>query len=166
MALIGGIVQLFYARCLHVLGQIHYPESSPCPWRDYIIKKQRCVTAFIAIFSIAGTMILGVIFGAAIGYEKELSRMQKLRPMVTVWSITIMVPDMVITVAMIYHLRRAKGSFRRTDRLLDRVIRSESRYVVELCSPLITTLSRYIAEWFFDIYHNLNRRLSLLGFCA
>ncbi|KZP12121.1 hypothetical protein FIBSPDRAFT_168833 [Athelia psychrophila] len=45
-----------------------------------------------------------------------------------------MAADITITVAMTYHLRRAKGTFQRTERLLDRII------ILTLQNGSLTTL--------------------------
>jgi len=126
-ALIQSIVQLFFAWRLHIIGSTLYPTLTQSPqsvygWRDFIVEKQHWLTGFICICSFA-TLCGGVGTGIASLLVKEYSHFSPtVGPIGFIWGSSSIAADLIITVAMTYHLHRAKGTFESTDRLLDRII--------------------------------------------
>lgn len=128
MGLTQCTVQLFFAWRLHIFACTVYPEltqNASASLRDCIISKQCWVTVFICIASF-GTLCGGVGTGIAVMWVKEYSYFSRFKPIATTSGVSTLAADITITVAMTYHLHRAKGTFKRTDRLLDRVIQRES----------------------------------------
>ena len=129
MGIIQCTVQLFFAWRLHSIGHTLYPDLAPRPIsrfsaRDFIIAKQHWITGFICLASF-GTLVGGVGTGIAMLLVKDYSRFASFAPIALTSGFSTLSADITITAAMTYHLHRAKGSFKRTDRLLDRVIRRE-----------------------------------------
>lgn len=133
--LIAFQVQMFFAWRLHIIGSTRYPElvAQKPPWSsllaEYVIAKQNWLTSFICICSFA-TLLGGMGTGMAILWIKEYTLFLRFEPIASVWGISAAVADFTITVAMTYHLRRAKGGFEATDRLLDRVIQRKPSTIV------------------------------------
>lgn len=113
--IIACMVQLFFA------------------WRLQIISKQWWLTAFIAICSVA-TVCGAVGTGIAVLWVEKFTLFQTFEPIVIVWEVSGVVADVTIAIAMTYYLRRYRGSFEATDRLLDRIILRESLMAYD-CSP-------------------------------
>ncbi|KZP10684.1 hypothetical protein FIBSPDRAFT_800969 [Athelia psychrophila] len=126
MGLIQGTVQLFFAWRLHIIGSALYPEltqpsSSAYAWRNYIVAKQHWLTGFICISSFA-TFCGGIGIGISFFFVKEYSHFARIAPIALTSGFSTMAADITITLAMSFHLHRAKGTFKSTDRLLDRLI--------------------------------------------
>lgn len=138
---IACIVQLFFAWRLHIIGSTRYPElvarepPRSSALAEYVIAKQNWLTAFICICSFA-TLLGGIGTGIGVLWVKEYTHFLRFEPIASVWGVSAAVADFTITVAMTYHLRRAKGGFEATDRLLNRVIQRKSSTI--LLAPLIT----------------------------
>lgn len=90
-------------------------------WRLNIISKQPLLTAFIATASLA-TFLGGVGTGIAVLWVKEYARLGQVKGIGLTWDFSTVIADMTITAGMTYYLRRHRGSFEITDRLLDRII--------------------------------------------
>lgn len=97
-------------------------------WRLHIIAKQRWLTGFIVLCSVA-TVAGAVGTGIAVLWVEKFTLFQSFEPIVIVWEVSGVVADVAIAVAMTYYLRRYKGSFHSTDHLLDRIILRESPMV-------------------------------------
>lgn len=141
MGLTQCTVQLFFASRLHIVACTVYPElrqkllpAVSAPLRDYIISKHCWVTVFICIAAF-GTLCGSIGTGMATLWVKEYSRFAKFKVIAITWGVSTMAADITITVAMTYHLHRAKGTFKRTDQLLECIIQRESCVVFFLsCS--------------------------------
>lgn len=94
-------------------------------WRLHIVGSQWWLTLFIAICSFAA-LCGGVGTGIAILWIKEYALLGNAKPIGCTWVFGAIVADIAITVALSYHLRRRKGSFKTTDDLVDRIVQRES----------------------------------------
>lgn len=125
------MAQLFYTSRLHIIGSTRYPEAVGLEpsWSsklgEYIIVKQRWITLFICICSFA-TLLGGIGTGIAVLWVGDYNLFMRFKPIASVWGVSAIVADFTITVAMTYHLHRAKGGFAASDHLLDYVIQRES----------------------------------------
>ncbi|KZP18612.1 hypothetical protein FIBSPDRAFT_1046113 [Athelia psychrophila] len=145
---IACIVQLFFAWRLHIIGSTRYPElvtrepPRSSALAEYVIAKQNWLTAFICICSFA-TLLGGIGTGIGVLWVKEYTHFLRFEPIASVWGVSAAVADFTITVAMTYHLRRAKGGFEATDRLLNRVIQ------LTLQNGLLTSLTAFLNLWLY-----------------
>lgn len=97
-------------------------------WRLHIIStstKQHWLTVFICICSLL-TLVGDVGTGIASLRVKDYLHLTSIAPIALTSGFSTIVADVLITLAMTYHLHCAKGTFSRTDRLLDRIIQRES----------------------------------------
>lgn len=101
--IVASIVQVFFA------------------WRIHIIARQPRLTTFIAFCSLA-TFCGRVGTGIAVVWDTSFALFANFKPIACVWLISAAVADISITTALTYHLRRRRGTFEATDRLLDRLI--------------------------------------------
>lgn len=128
---VAGLVELFFAWRLHVLGNRYW------------------LTIFIiacALFTFLG----GVGTGIAVYWVGNFALLGAIRPIVMLWQISAVVADITITVTLTYHLRYRRTSIRATDRLLDRITQREylmsdflsprSCALVTIQNGLVTTL--------------------------
>ncbi|KAF7966305.1 hypothetical protein HWV62_39201 [Athelia sp. TMB] len=100
---VAFMVQLFFAWRIHVIART--------PWQTLGI-----------LLCAALTLCGGLGTGVAVLWVKEYARFASFKPVAAVWLLAASVGDIAITVALTYHLRRRKGTFKATDRLLDRII--------------------------------------------
>lgn len=100
---VQSLVQLFFVRRLHYIAGRNW------------------LTGFIFACALL-TVIGGVGGGVALYVFKEYARASELEWVTAIWGVAATVADISITVAMTYYLRRARGNFAATDRLLDRII--------------------------------------------
>ncbi|KZP16461.1 hypothetical protein FIBSPDRAFT_1047540 [Athelia psychrophila] len=98
------LVQLFFVRRLHYIADQHWLPG-------FVL-----VCALLAVVGGVGGGLAGLLV-------KEYARASELEWVAAVWGVGSTVADISITVALTYHLRRARGNFVVTDRLLDRIIR-------------------------------------------
>ncbi|KZP05266.1 hypothetical protein FIBSPDRAFT_967434 [Athelia psychrophila] len=117
-------VQLFFAWRLHIISAIPY-QSSTFSLRGFMITKQHWLTVFICICSLP-TLVGYVGTGLAALLVKDYLHLASIAPIVLTSGFSTVVADVLITLAMTYHLHRAKGTFARTDRFLDHIIQHES----------------------------------------
>lgn len=101
--IIASMVQLFFA------------------WRLQIISKQWWLTIFIVICTV-GTACGAVGTGIAVLWVEKFTLFLSFESIVIIWEVSGAVADVTIAVAMTYYLRRYRGTFEATDRLLDRII--------------------------------------------
>ncbi|KZP10695.1 hypothetical protein FIBSPDRAFT_838256 [Athelia psychrophila] len=116
-------VQLFFAGRLHIIAT-PYPgltQLSIFSWRNFMITKQHWLTVFICICSLL-TLVGDVGTGIASLRVKDYRHLASIAPIALTSGFSTIVADVLITLAMTYHLHRAKGTFARTDRFLDRII--------------------------------------------
>ncbi|KZP05389.1 hypothetical protein FIBSPDRAFT_967310 [Athelia psychrophila] len=133
-------VQLFFAWRLHIIGTTLYPEltqpASAFTLRDFIIAKQHWLTAFICVASFL-TLVGDVGTGLA-SLWVDYAHLASIAPIALTSGFASIVADVFITVAMTYHLQRAKGTFVRADRLLGRIIQ------LTLQNGCLTTLTAVV----------------------
>ncbi|KZP03583.1 hypothetical protein FIBSPDRAFT_678281, partial [Athelia psychrophila] len=109
---------------------------------QYIIAKQHWLTSFICICSFA-TLLGGIGTGIAVLWVGDYSLFMKFKPVASIWGVSATVADLTITVAMTYHLHRAKGGFEATDRLLDHIIQ------LTLHNGSLTLLTTLVTLWLY-----------------
>lgn len=123
------IVQLFFAWRLHIIGTTIYPglaQPSVFSLRGFTITRQHWLTLLISICSLVplvGDVWTGI---ASLPRATDYVHPASIAPIDVTSGCFTIVADILITWAMTYHLRRAKGTFARTDRLLDRIIQRGS----------------------------------------
>ncbi|KIM55390.1 hypothetical protein SCLCIDRAFT_30436 [Scleroderma citrinum Foug A] len=102
--IISGSVQLFFA------------------WRIYVLTKNWLVVLAVVLLSVAG--FLGSV-GATIGVRivPVFVQFQKFEVIVIIWLAGEACADVIITTALVLHLRNQKSGFPPTDDVIDRVIR-------------------------------------------
>lgn len=103
IVLIACMVELFFA------------------WRLYVIGRQRWVTMIIVIFSVL-ELLSGIGTGIAVIWVKEYTLFPRFKVIAILWTVTGAVADVFIALGMTYYLRQAKGSYKATDRLVDKII--------------------------------------------
>ncbi|KIM66841.1 hypothetical protein SCLCIDRAFT_21616 [Scleroderma citrinum Foug A] len=117
--LIGGSVQLFFA------------------WRIYVLTKNPLVVSAVVLLSVAG--FLGSV-GTTIGVRMvpAFVQFQKFEVIVIIWLACAACADIIITTALVLHLRSQKSGFSATDDVIDRVIRltMQTGLVTSLCAAV------------------------------
>ena len=101
--IIAFMVQLFFA------------------WRIHVVAKTVWLTLAIVVCAFL-TLCGGLGTGIAVLWVKEYALFANFQQIATIWLISASVGDISITISLTYHLRKRKGSFRATDKLLDRII--------------------------------------------
>ncbi|KZP24871.1 hypothetical protein FIBSPDRAFT_411830 [Athelia psychrophila] len=126
--------------------------------RLHILSGKRCITLIIAFSSMLG-FCGGIGTGIATVWIKDFSQFGKFQVVgivgVVITAVCPVVADLTITVGMTYHLRRSKGNFEATDRLLDRVIQLTLQNCALTSSYEIVSLSLYYAfdkPYFFAVF--------------
>ncbi|KZP27535.1 hypothetical protein FIBSPDRAFT_1040088 [Athelia psychrophila] len=104
-----------------VAGVVAFMVQLFFAWRIHIIAGQPLLTMGIVACSFA-TLCGGIGTGIAVLWVKNYALFASFRPIAIVWLISATVGDISITVALTYHLRRRKGTFAATDRMLDRIV--------------------------------------------
>lgn len=99
--------------------------------------------------------------GIAVLWVGDYSLFMEFKPVVSMWGVSASVADLTITVAMTYHLHRAKGGFEATDRLLDHIIQRESWPAIFLYLQSSFTFLSYLAQWLSDIANHTCNPLAL-----
>lgn len=94
-------------------------------WRLWIIGRQRWIVILICFFSIT-ELLCGIGTGIAVMWVKEYALFPSFKVIAILWTVTGAVADVFIAFGMTYYLRRVKGNYDATDKLLDRVILRES----------------------------------------
>lgn len=108
-----------------VAGIIAFMVQGFFAWRIHVISKDAFLTSFIVICSVL-TLCGGIGTGIAVLWVQSYARFAEFRQIAVIWLISAVVGDVSITAALTYHLRRRKGNFEATDRLLDRIVQRES----------------------------------------
>lgn len=114
-------------------------------WRLQIVAQQAWLTTFIIICS-ACTLLGGIGTGIAVLWVKSYALFGTFKPIASIWLISATIADITITLALTYHLRRRRGSFGATDRLLDRIVQRELR--VSCFIRTILMIYSDHSEWF------------------
>lgn len=90
--------------------------------RVLILTKNKILTGLIGLLSLLG-FIFGVYAGIYSGILREVSKFAPLNPFVTCWLTFQTSADLIITFVLSFVLSRSKTGFRRTDTILNRLIR-------------------------------------------
>ncbi|KAF8165218.1 hypothetical protein B0H34DRAFT_793633 [Crassisporium funariophilum] len=90
--------------------------------RVLILTKNKPLAALIATLSIVG-FIFGVYAGIYSGILQAVAKFGPLGPFVTVWLVFQTSADIVITASLSFVLSRSRTGFRRTDTIINRLIR-------------------------------------------
>lgn len=78
----------------------------------------------IVIFSVL-ELLSGIGTGIAVIWVKEYTLFPRFKVIAILWTVTGAVADVFIALGMTYYLRQAKGSYKATDRLVDKIILRE-----------------------------------------
>lgn len=98
-------------------------------WRIQIVARQWPLTMFIVICAFT-TLCGGLGTGIAVAWVKSYALFANFRQIAVIWLISSTVGDTSITAALTHHLRRRKGSFVATDRLLDRIVQRKPCHIL------------------------------------
>ncbi len=131
----SGMVQVFFAWKIWVLTKyVIHPSNSQVP---FLIQLHDCRNYFYvgailicALTSSAGgmaTTIAGIPLMGSADWNELRNKLYKLS---LVWLAPAALGDLIITVVITIYLQRAKGSIRRTNRVLNKIIRRE--FLVQL----------------------------------
>ncbi|KAF4611754.1 hypothetical protein D9613_004245 [Agrocybe pediades] len=90
--------------------------------RVYKLMRNRVLTGVIAFFSCSG-FAFGVYSGVRSGIIKEVAHFAPLTPFVICWLGSQTIADLIITAALTYALSRSRTGLRRTDSIINRLIR-------------------------------------------
>ncbi|KAF8974444.1 hypothetical protein BDZ97DRAFT_23976 [Flammula alnicola] len=90
--------------------------------RVFILTKSKPLVAFLGMLSVLG-FFFGVYAGIYSGILNEIAKFGPLGPFVTCWLVFQTSADIFITVILTYVLSRSRTGFRRTDTIINRVIR-------------------------------------------
>ncbi|KZP12890.1 hypothetical protein FIBSPDRAFT_961065 [Athelia psychrophila] len=145
--IIPCMAQMFFAWRLHRISQYYtrliQDPSSARTWGDFIVAKQPYFTKFIIVCS-CFTLLGGIGTFAATIWLREYALFYKFAPIASVWGASAATTDVSIAIAMTYHLRRAKGTFEATNRLLDRIIQNTLQNGFLTAIFCLTTLVLYL----------------------
>lgn len=86
------------------------------------LTKNKIVTALIGLLSVLG-FVFGVYAGILSGIIKDVTKFAPLEPFVTCWLVFQTGADLLITFVLSYALSRSRTGFRRTDTIINRLIR-------------------------------------------
>jgi len=146
-----------------VAGIIAFMVQCFFAWRIHIIAQTAWQTAAIVVCAVL-TLCGGVGTGIAVLWVKDYALFANFKQIATIWLISASVGDIAITTALTYHLRRRKGTFEATDRLLDRIIQLTVQNglltalvaVVDICLYLSTPIPYHISLSFLmpKLYSN------------
>ncbi|KII90547.1 hypothetical protein PLICRDRAFT_537061 [Plicaturopsis crispa FD-325 SS-3] len=104
--LIGTLVQLFFA------------------WRVKVLNRKRIdIVVLIVVLAMAGALC-SVGTSIAISRIPNFTDFQKFKVVVIVWLVCSALCDVIITLALVLHLRRHKTRFAATDDIVNRIIRA------------------------------------------
>ncbi|KAF7967409.1 hypothetical protein HWV62_39104 [Athelia sp. TMB] len=120
-------------------------------WRLHIVAKQRLLTIFI-LFCSLGTLVGGVGTGIAVLWVKSYALFDSFKQITCICLISAAVGDVTITAAFSYHLRRRKGSFKATDRLLDRIILLTVQNGLLTALVALTDVTLFLSSVFVEIH--------------
>ncbi|KAH9934259.1 uncharacterized protein B0H18DRAFT_549193 [Fomitopsis serialis] len=95
-------VQLFYA------------------WRLYKLTGSKLIVAAVVMTSLLGGLS-GIGTAVGVGMVREFAKLQKLKIIVSLWLIGSAVCDVIITIALTWHLRSHRTGFSRTDTLITKI---------------------------------------------
>ncbi|ETW83074.1 hypothetical protein HETIRDRAFT_474219 [Heterobasidion irregulare TC 32-1] len=101
---IGVTVQLFFA------------------WRVKILTGSTAASIVIALTAIL-QCLAGIATSIAVGFIPAYLEFRRFKPAVIVWLAGSAACDTMITIVLVWHLRRHKGGFSTTDDVIDRIIR-------------------------------------------
>ncbi|KAF7985971.1 hypothetical protein HWV62_43936 [Athelia sp. TMB] len=146
-----------------VAGVIAFMVQLFFAWRIHIVAKTAWLTLAIAACAFL-TLCGGLGTGIAVLWVKEYALFANFKQIATIWLISASVGDISITISLTYHLRRRKGAFKATDKLLDHIIQLTVQNglltalvaVVDICLYLSTPIPYHISLSFLmpKLYSN------------
>lgn len=109
-----------------VAGLVAFMVQIFFAWRLHVIARQMWLTITIVVLSVITLGgALGVAISTLIVHEFVHFGEAKVKDVVYFWLVPTAVCDILICGALTYHLRRRKGTYKATGKLLDRIIRRE-----------------------------------------
>ncbi|KZP06135.1 hypothetical protein FIBSPDRAFT_805176 [Athelia psychrophila] len=107
-----------------VAGLVAFMVQIFFAWRLHVIARQMWLTITIVVLSVITLGgALGVAISTLIVHEFVHFGEAKVKDVVYFWLVPTAVCDILICGALTYHLRRRKGTYKATGKLLDRIIR-------------------------------------------
>ncbi|KZP13815.1 hypothetical protein FIBSPDRAFT_700227, partial [Athelia psychrophila] len=104
-----------------IIGIVAFMAQSFFAWRVYVITSSRWLAAFIASCAFV-TGCAGIGTGIASLWVKEYALFVNVKQIVVLFLAFAAIGDISITILVTYHLRRRKGIFEATDKILSRII--------------------------------------------
>lgn len=147
-----------------VAGVVAFMVQLFFAWRLHIIAQQRWLTMFIIVMSFA-TVCGGIGTGIAVLWVKSYARFADFQQIAVIWLISAAVGDISITTALTFHLRRRRGTFKATDRLLNRIIQRKFASFVNLSCCGSLRYYSHSAKWFADSSRCFGRYLFIFIHC-
>ncbi|KZP19019.1 hypothetical protein FIBSPDRAFT_828596 [Athelia psychrophila] len=128
-----------------IIGIVAWMAQSFFAWRIYVITSSRWLTAFIATCAVT-TGLAGIGTGIASLWVREYALFVNFNQIIVIFLVSAAVGDLGITVVVSYHLRRRRGSFEATDKILNSIIRLtvQNGFITALIA--IVDLSVYFAS--------------------
>ncbi|KAJ6495386.1 hypothetical protein C8R45DRAFT_987174 [Mycena sanguinolenta] len=90
--------------------------------RVFKLTKSKCLVVILATLS-AGSLVFGWMAGLRSGIMGDVQKFNLIYPVVTSWLTLLATVDLLITAILIFVLSRSKTGFRRTDTIINRLIR-------------------------------------------
>ncbi|KAJ7781823.1 hypothetical protein DFH07DRAFT_1055398 [Mycena maculata] len=103
-ALIAGMVQFFFA------------------WRVRILTNKNTFLYLVVVLCATAGLVGGLATAAEAIITPEFAKFQKAKPYVALWLSAECIADFLITTILVWHLKRRKTGFQKTDMLVDRII--------------------------------------------
>ncbi|KZP26295.1 hypothetical protein FIBSPDRAFT_928731 [Athelia psychrophila] len=113
-------------------------------WRIYVLTSSRWLTAIIACCAVV-TACGGIGTGIAVLWVKKYTLFLTFKQITVLWLVSAAVGAIGITISLTYHLRRRKGSFEATDKVLDRIIQLTIQNGFFTAIVAITDVCMYLA---------------------
>jgi len=90
-------------------------------WRVKILTGNNWIVAFIVACAVAGGLG-GLATAVAVGIVPQFTNFQRFQVVVIIWLAAECVGDIIITTALVWHLRNHRTGFKETDNLVNRLI--------------------------------------------
>lgn len=91
-------------------------------WRIYVLTKSYTFPILIILNGITG-LVASLVTAARLGKDPLFSDIVKDKPSITVWLVSEVLGDILITIVLVTYLTKHRTGFKRSDMLIDKIIR-------------------------------------------
>lgn len=102
-------------------------------WRVYALTQNRIMTSLVSFTAIVG-LTGGLLCAIMTGKHPDMTNLQVMLPYQYLWFIPAVVTDILITITMVFFIRKKRTGFSRTEDILNRIL----RFSIQSC--LLTTI--------------------------